>query len=182
MNRKKIRLVGSALLGALLALTLGAHAAAPETSPAVVVGTYDSRAVAVAYIRSAAAAEYLRAQQTDVERLRERARTAGDRELLEDLDALGPAMQARLHRQGFGTAPVDDILARIEDRLPAIAKEAGVDLIVSRWALTYRDPAAKLVDVTERLAAEFSPDAETWKVLRQLVATEPVAGEHVENH
>ena len=42
-------------------------------------------------------------------------------QLAADLNALGPAMQQRFHHQGFGGAPVDDILARIEDRLPAIA-------------------------------------------------------------
>ena len=79
------------------------------------------------------------------------------------LDALGPAMQKRLHEQGFGTAPVDDIIARIEDKLPDIAKEAGVDVIVSKWTLTYRSPAAKFVDVTGLIAAEFDPDAVSWR-------------------
>lgn len=163
------------LLGGLLVLTLGASKA-PATGepPKVVVGTFDSRAIAIAYIRSDDAEEYLRAQKADVERVLGRARAAGDLELVAALDALGPGMQARIHEQGFGTAPVDDILARIEDRLPEIAKAAGVDLVVSKWALAWRDPAAQVVDVTEPLAAAFEPDAETWKVIRSIVKTDPV--------
>ncbi len=78
------------------------------------------------------------------------------------------------HEQGFGTAPVDDIIARIEDKLPAIAKQAGVDVIVSKWTLAYRNPTARFVDVTDLLAAEFDPDEETWKGIREIVETEPV--------
>ncbi len=43
---------------------------------------------------------------------------------------------------------VPSAIARIEDRLPDMAKDAGVDVIVSKWTLTYRSPAAKFVDVT----------------------------------
>jgi len=145
-----------------------------DAAPRLVVGTYDSRGIALAYIRSAGTGEYLRAQKEDVGRATQRAREAGDLELAAGLDALGPAMQLRFHRQGFGTAPVDDILARIGERLPAIAHEAGVDVIVSKWALTYQDPSARFVDVTERLAAEFEPSEDTWKAIRQIVETEPV--------
>ena len=69
---------------------------------------------------------------------------------------------------------MDDILARIEDELPGIAEEAGVDVIVSKWTLTYRSPKAKLVDVTDLLAAEFDPDEETLKSIREIVKIEPV--------
>lgn len=183
-------------LGGLVVLSLGAagasrarHAggeprafAAGERAVGVVVGTFDSRAVAVAYLRSQATKDYLRAQHADLERLLERAREAGDRLLVDRLDALGPALQDHRHQQGFGTAPVDDILARIGERLPEIAREAGVDLIVSKWTLAYRDPAAPLVDVTERLVAEFQPDEETLKGIRQLVLTEPVPLEQLETH
>ncbi len=69
---------------------------------------------------------------------------------------------------------MDDIIARIEDKLPGIAKEAGVDVIVSKWTLAYRGPAAEFVDVTDLLAAEFDPDEATRKGIREIVETEPV--------
>ena len=90
-------------------------------------------------------------------------------------------MQKRLHEQGFGTASVDDIIARIEDKLPGIAKEAGVDVIVSKWTLTYSSPAARFVDVTGLIAAEFDPDERTLKMIRSTVETEPIPLDEIEH-
>jgi hypothetical protein len=70
---------------------------------------------------------------------------------------------------------VDDILARIADRLPLVAREAGVDVLVSQWTLAYRAPGAELVDVTDRLVAEFHPDEATLELIRELRKREPLA-------
>ena len=145
--------------------------------PGVVVGTFDSRGVLMAYVRSQSYREYLAAQQADVRRVTERARAAGDVALVADLNALGPAVQQRIHEQGFGTAPVGDIIALIEDRLPAIAEAAGVDVIVSRWDLTYGSPDAQFIDLTETLAAEFDPTEETLQGIRELTSQAPVTPE-----
>jgi hypothetical protein len=50
-----------------------------------------------------------------------------------ELDAWGKALQIQLHKQGFSTAPVDDFLKHIKDKMPEIAKSAGVGPIVSKW-------------------------------------------------
>lgn len=172
---KKLHAGIGLLVAGLFVLTLSAQdAPAMRKSPAVVVGTYDSRAIAVAYAHSGGFDEYLRAQRADIMRVLERAKAAGDDDLFADVEKLGPAMQQRMHYQGFGTAPVDHIIARIEDRLPAIAEEAGVDVIVSKWVLTYRSEDAKLVDVTDLLVAEFDPGEDTLRTIRQLKKTEPV--------
>ena len=174
-NMKKLRAGIGVLLGGLFVLTLGAQESITTSeNPTVVVGTFDSRAVAVAYVQSDAFGDYLVAQQTDVAQVLERAKTAGDEALVAALDALGPAMQKRLHEQGFGTAPVDDIIARIKDKLPGIAEEAGVDVIVSKWSLTYLGPAAKFIDVTSLIAAEFDPDERTLKMIQSTVEADPV--------
>jgi hypothetical protein len=163
------------LLGGLIVLTLSAQdITTTRENPTVVVGTFDSRGVLFAYVGSDEFDHYLSAQKTDVGRALERAKAAGDEKLVAKLDALGPAMQKRIHEQGFGTAPVDDIIARIEDKLPGIAKKAGVDVIVSKWTLTYSGPAAKFVDVTDLLVAEFDPSEETLQGIREIVAQEPV--------
>jgi hypothetical protein len=163
------------LVAGLLVLTLGGQGAVrSRENPTVVVGTFDSRAVAVAYIRSEPMTEYLRAQMQDLEQVLERARTRGDRELVAEVEELGPTMQRRFHEQGFGAAPVDDILAHIEDRLPNLAREAGVDVIVSKWSLAYTGSSARLVDVTDLLVAQFDPSDETLRSVWQLVETDPV--------
>lgn len=163
------------LLAGLTTLTLSAQAShTTAENPTVVLGTYDSRAVAIAYVRSDDFAEYLREQQADLGRLLERARDNGDAALASELDRLGPAMQRRVHEQGFGAAPIDDIIARIEDQLPAIAQAAGVDVIVSRWELDHRGASAASVDLTERIAAAFEPSPKTLESMRQIMAQEPV--------
>ncbi len=172
---KKLHAGLGILLAGFVVLTLSAQdATSTGENPSVVVGTFDSRAILGAYIGSDAFAVYLVAQKKDVASAIARARAAGDDELVADLDALGPAMQKRIHEQGFGTAPVDDIIARISDKLPGIAREAGVDVIVSKWKLAWHSRAAKFVDVTELLAAEFDPDEETLKGIRNIVETVPV--------
>lgn len=158
----------------LCALALGSCATTPNGGPgaedALVLGTFDSRGVAVAYVRSPAFAAVLQEMRADLER----ARAAGDEERVAQLEAEGPALQQVVHEQGFGTAPVDDILEHIADELPAIAQAAGVDVIVSRWQLAYRHPGARTVDVTDQLVAEFEPDEQTLQVIRELLESDPV--------
>ena len=180
---KKLNAGIGMLLAGLLVLTLSAQSTTTMgENPTVVVGTFDSRGVLFAYVGSDEFKDYLSAQQADVGRALERARGAGDEELVAKLDALGPAMQKRIHEQGFGTAPVDDIIARIEDKLPDIAKQAGVEVIVSKWTLAYQSPAAKFVDVTDLLVAEFDPNEETLQGIREIVAQAPVPLDQLGDH
>ena len=109
-NRRKLTVV----VGAILLAVCGATT---RENPTVVVGTFDSRAVLMAYVGSDAFKDYLSAQKADVGRALDRAKAAGDQELVANLDALGPAMQKRIHQQGFGTAPVDYELLEFADSL-----------------------------------------------------------------
>ena len=162
-------LVGLLALGARTANGTGAEA------PRVVVGTFDSRAVAVAYVRSEAFAEELRGLHAELAA----ARAAGDEARVAELEVLGPRLQERAHRQGFGMAPVDDLLAGVADELPRLASEAGVDVIVSKWALAYRSEGARFVDVTDRMAELFEPDEATRATIRELLRTPPVPAERL---
>lgn len=46
------------------------------------------------------------------------AKAAGDQARMKELEERGQALQRKLHRQGFGSVPVDDILAHGKDRIP----------------------------------------------------------------
>ena len=167
------------LLGGLLIGTLAAQAtpATPERAP-LVVGTFDSRGVAIAYIRSEAFGQEMR----DLRAALAQAEADGDEERVAELNAYGPALQERCHRQGFGTLPVDNILTQIEDELPGIAAQAGVDVIVSKWCVTYQQPGVTFVDVTDELAAQFEPTEETLGVIRDVLDSEPAAAESLKDH
>lgn len=139
------------------------------------VGTFDSRLVAVAYARSDAFRDHLAELQAELAQ----AKAKGAVQRVKELEAQGPALQRLIHKQGFSTWPIDNILATIEKKIPALAREARVDLIVSKWDLVYQDPTAGFVDVTPALVVLFNPDEETRKVLKSLGEKDPVPLENL---
>ena len=180
MNLLKTTLTLAALAGSL-AIGGAALADGParEAEKAVLrVGTFDSRAVAVAFIGSGMFDQELKQMMEE----HKKAKAAGDEEKVKKLEAQGKAGQERAHRQGFGTAPVDDILQRIKDKLPGIAEKSSVDLIISKWAVTYSAPSARFVDVTDLIIEPFEPDEKTKRVIRELCGKPPVPLEEIEKH
>ena len=121
------------------------------------------------------------AKQAEVAQDLEKARATGDMELVAKLESIGPELQKRLHEQGFGTAPVDDIISRIEGALPGIAAEAEVDVIVSKWALDYSVPTAQFVDITYLLAAQLDPNERTLKMIQSTIESDPVPIKEIEH-
>lgn len=161
-------------LGALLvaAGALSPGAAFPETKAPepVRVGVFDSRAVAIAYAASDLNATFLNGLRAE----QEEAKARGDQERVAEIEARGRALQARMHKQGFSTAPVYDILAKVSGKLPGVAEQAGVDLIVSKWEVAYQRPGIELVDVTEPLVRLFDPDDRALRNIAQLKGREPL--------
>ena len=167
-------LIGLVLaLGSITALTAfswgrGADATAPA-GPTIRVGTYDSRALAVAYTRSEQSAEKLKALQQQ----RAEAVKAGDTKRVEELNAQGESMQVRLNLQGFSVAPVGDVLETVREVLPGVAQRKQVTIIVS--AADYHGPSVEIVDVTDDLVQLFNPNAQTLKIVNELRKQKPVA-------
>ncbi len=167
------------LLAGLAVLPLATAAQEPTATVAQVrLGTFDSRVVAIAFYRS----EMFQESLAEVRAAHEKASAAGDSETTAALEQDMRAKQEHIHRQGFSTAPVDEIIARIEAQLPRIAQEAGVDVIVSKWKLAYRSSSAQVTDVSMRLAAEFKPDEATRKILLQIPSTQPVSLAELKQH
>lgn len=163
--------IGSVVaLLAILAMGVGGAVAAPMMKPSVRIGVYDSRGVAIAYGRSAGFRESMTRLRGDFEQ----AKTRGDTARVKTLEQQGQWMQVRLHQRGFSTAGAGDLLAKVADRLPGVAREAGVVLIVSKWEMPFRDPAVEIVDVTLPVAKLFQPDEQTLEILGELARQEPV--------
>ena len=136
------------------------------------IGIYDSRAIAVAFVGSEPFNEYM----ADLKAKHDVAEAAGDAQRIAELEGEAAALQAQLHRQGFSTAPVDDILEHIKDQLPGIAEKAGVDRLVSKWdadALS-RWERGEQVDVTMLLAAALKPNAKQLKSAQEIQKHPPV--------
>ena len=138
---------------------------------AVKVGVYDSRAVAVAFAHSA----QNRAVLEDLMRRRDEAKKSNATAEVGALEARGAALQERLHRQGFSTASIADILKPIEAQLPAIAQAAGVDVLMSKWDVAYRAEGVEFVDVTSAMIAPFAPTDQVRTMIDSLLEQEPLS-------
>ena len=149
---------------------LSSAALAQPAGPPVRVGIYDSRAIAVAYARS----DMMRQWMAGLRAERDKAKAAGDENKVRELEARGGEQQKRFHEQGFGTASVANLMDRIRDRIPAVAQEAGVVLIVSKWEVMYKDPAIEYVDVTLPLVRNFTTDAQALQTVEELMKQPPV--------
>lgn len=136
------------------------------------IGIYDSRAIAVAYAGSAGQVKKMKELSARMKKAKE----TGDTNEVSRLDAEGRAWQAALERQGFGTAPVDDLLAEIAGELPAIRKAADVSRLISKWdkAELNRHPHAERIDVTSQLVDAFQPNAIQRQRALEIQKTKPV--------
>jgi hypothetical protein len=173
--------IGAALVLAVVAVTVigfGAlaisSASAEKAGSGMRIGTYESRAVAIAFARSSfmPVAEKRREYQE--------AKAAGDTEKIKELEEWFPAYQRQLHRQGFGRVPVDDILEYVKDRLPEVASAMGVDAIV--FDCNYASDQVEVVDVTMALVGLFNPDEKTLKILDEIKNHAPVDLDDLAEH
>jgi len=140
------------------------------------VGTFDSRAIAVAYVRSDTFNSYLKGLQAELEQ----AKAANDEKRVKELEAQGPEMQKLIHKQGFSIWPVNDILEHIKGKYPEIAEQADVDVIICKWDIVYQRSDAETVDVTKQMVKQFDPDEATLKVIEELLKKPPVPLEDLE--
>lgn len=152
----------------LLVLALsgcGAPPPAPDASrPGPRVGTYDGRAVAVAYANGPRFAAWLRA-------LRAAHDAAADRQDEAEMGAIegrAVAQQQRLHAQTFEGADVDDILELVAPELAGLCAAAGV-VRLERVNLA-RAAGVVAVDVTDRLVDLFEPSEKGRAWIRDLRA------------
>jgi hypothetical protein len=158
----------------VLCLMTGAAASAQAPTSKLRIGVYDSRAVAIAYANSTEFQEMVKAARADYQK----AQAAKDEKRMKEIDNRMNLQQRWLHEQGFSTASVAGIVAKVKGALPGVAKKAGVQAIVSKWELTYQDPGVALVDVTEDLAVLFHA-RENGQEWRKILKHPPVPMEEV---
>lgn len=133
------------------------------------IGTFDSRCVALAYYRTGET-------QTEFDAIRaefSEAEASGDSARMEELTAIGSGRQAEIDAQVFSTGDIDDIVAEMQSDFPAIAEQAGVEVIVSVWDLAYISEEAELVDVTDQVVALLNPSEETLGIIEAMRVVPP---------
>ena len=142
----------------------------PSSVTGIRIGVYNSRALAMSYYRS----EQFNTQLSALFAKLEKAKETGDEKTIEELQSLGPALQELIHKQSFGDWPVSNIVKTISDKLPEIANQADVGVIINKWDITFQEPEVELVDVTHLLVNLFNPSKETMKIVDEIMKTDPV--------
>lgn len=137
----------------IISLLFLALTAFPALAEKVRVGVYDSRLVALAYYNTP-----------------EHRAFAGTIRNAK----IGAATQELMHYQVFGVNPIPNVIEKLKDRLPAIAQEANVVVIVSKWEVVHASADVEYVDVTDRLVAEFKPEAKVQKWIDEARKKDPL--------
>lgn len=160
-------------LAALLVILAGSlllAGAAQSAPPAgkLRVGVYDSRAVCIGARDNPA----FRQPVDDLRDQLKQAEAAGDTKRAAQIKKRGATMQTLRHMQGFSSAPVDDLLSAIRDKMPEIARQAGVDVIVAR--VDFQAEGVEVVDVTDAIVKAFNPNEKTLKTVAELKKHKPI--------
>lgn len=144
------------------------------------IGTYDSRAVAIAYFNSAYGKQMqeimMKLQQDNAKAIAEK-----DSIKTKKLNREGQLRQAFLHEQGFGTGSVNNLLTNIKEKLDKFAQDEKLNAIVSKWELNYSDINVEIVDVTEQVANLFEPNKKFKDILKELLKNEPIKDAYLLN-
>jgi hypothetical protein len=130
------------------------------------LGVYDSRAIAMAWIRSK------HSPLPDKMKELQQAEAAGDKKKVEQLNAWGEMLQRQLHFQGFGKYPVDEYLDQVQEKLPEIMAQHELDAIV--WMCHRHNDHVTLVDITPDLMKLFGASDEVIQQAKELKKHEPL--------
>jgi len=147
-----------------------------EKKTYLAVGVFDSRAVALAYHNS----DMFRRKLDEAKKQMDKAKAVGDANKIRELEAWGRQGQKKAHLQGFGTADVSELLEYIKEQIPAIAKRAGVDIIVSKWNIAYQAEDVSFIDITDEIVKAYNPDEKAFKWIDDLKNQKPVPMEDLE--
>lgn len=143
--------------------TAGDDAAKAKT---IRIGTYDNRAVAIAYASSRF--NPVKEKKADFDK----AKAANDRAKMKELEAWGEQLQRQLHFQGFGRVPVDDLLAPVRDEVARIGRERQLAAIA--MSCDFHAAGVELVDITDDLVKLYNPSDKALEHIRQIRQAKPI--------
>ena len=82
--------------------------------------------------------------------------------------------QHLLHQMVFSNGSAASILEQVKDKLPEVAKQAGVKIVISKYELTYQDPTVEVIDLTMEVAKLFNPAETIDKMVGEIQKSQPV--------
>ena len=134
------------------------------------IGTYDSRVVTFAWSRS----EFFKQQMIKITHKSDSAEKVNDTARVKELSVEMMSYQHLLHQMVFSNGSVGIVMAQVKEKLPGLAKTAGVTVILSKWELNYLDPSVETVDLTNQVAQLFQPKEDIAKMAGEISAQPPV--------
>ena len=146
-----------------------------QQSSKIRIGTFDSRCVALAYGRSP---DFMK-EMDSVKIALAKAKEEDNKERIEELEQLGPTKQVLMHQQVFSNGSGLNILEKVKDKVPAIAKENNLKMILSKWEIIFADESIDFIDITDQLVTIFNPDEQTKKIIENMKSMEPVPIEKI---
>ncbi len=143
---------------------------AQKTKAAIKIGTYDSRIVTFAWSRS----DYFKQRLIKINQQSDSATKAHDTARVKELSVEAMSYQHLLHLMVFSNGSIGFIMAIVKDKLPGLAKTAGVSVILSKWELNFSDPSIEIVDLTSQVAQLFHPKENIDQMSKDISAQQPI--------
>jgi len=134
------------------------------------IGTFDSRAVAIAYYNSKSFNNAMESSMSDMKTAKEK----GDKKAIAKIEREHTLRQAMMHEQGFGKGSVNNIIDLVKDKIATLAKKEDLATIVSKWEVVYSGANVELVDITEKIVDFFEPNERMKQMTKEVLKSEPV--------
>lgn len=121
--------------------------------------------------------EACRRKIKDLAKSAKEAKAAGDMVRFRDMEVELKNEQDQNHPWAFSTAPVDSILALMQNRMDEVQRTTRVGRLVSKWdapTLTQYKQAEQ-IDVTDDLLRDFRLNEKQMKVIADICKQKPLA-------
>jgi hypothetical protein len=158
-----------ALIFAIISL-ISIQAYAQKKPPATRIGTYDSRIVTFAWSRS----DYFMQHMKKLSQQSDSAEKAHDTARVKELSVGMMSYQHLLHQMVFSNGSVGMVMELVKDKLPELAKTAGVSVILSKWELNFSDQAVEITDLTDQVSKLFNPKENIDNMSGEIRKQEPI--------
>jgi len=148
----EVRMKRMMRLGLAVVLVVAVQGGVAQTAK---IGTFDRTSIVVAFYGSPMWSEKLKAVQAE----QDKAKAAGDRKKVAELNKWGKDQQTLAHKQMAGSTNIDNIMETMKPMFTAVEAQAQVTTIVPEGARI--DKSAAKADVTDLLMDQLQANART---------------------
>ena len=134
------------------------------------IGVYDSRVVVFAWSRS----NYFREHMDKIRQHGDSVMKTNDTLKIKEVSIQAMSYQHLLHQMVFSNGSAAGIMELVKDKLPDVAKQSGVKIVLSKYELSYQDPSVEIVDITPQVCQLFKPTENIDKMADGIKKSQPI--------